>query len=162
MQLEKTLILGYGNPDRQDDGAAWHILAGLAGRLGRTAPQWPDATFEPSAQDPSLWFNLQLTPEMASDIARYERVCFVDTHTGNIPKDLNFEILQPQFQNSPFTHHMTPQSCLMLAETLYQARPESILVSVRGYQFGFGHDLSAQTQALVRQAVDILYEWLES
>jgi len=31
--FKRTLILGYGNPDRQDDGVAVHILEMLAKRL---------------------------------------------------------------------------------------------------------------------------------
>ena len=29
-----TLFIGYGNPDRQDDGVAWHVLTGIANQLG--------------------------------------------------------------------------------------------------------------------------------
>ena len=28
--MADTLVLGYGNVDRMDDGLAWHVLAGLA------------------------------------------------------------------------------------------------------------------------------------
>ena len=36
---DKTLIIAYGNRDREDDGAGWHILDKLAHRLGLEAPQ---------------------------------------------------------------------------------------------------------------------------
>lgn len=158
--MAATIIIGYGNPDRQDDGAAWHVLAGLAKRLGRKTPQWPDEVFDLSGENPDLLFNLQLTPELADTISHYGRVCFVDAHTGSVPNDLNVTALQPYFQTSPFTHHMTPETCLTLAETIYHARPESLLVSVRGYQFGFSHDLSEKTQALVSQAIETILAWL--
>lgn len=158
--MAATIIIGYGNPDRQDDGAAWHVLAGLAKRLGRKVPQWPDEVFDLSNENPDLLFNLQLTPELADTISHYERVCFVDAHTGSVPHDLNITALQPLFQTSPFTHHMTPETCLTLAETIYHARPESLLVSVRGYQFGFSHDLSEKTRALVNQAIKTIMAWL--
>ncbi|MCC6147624.1 MAG: hypothetical protein IT308_08675 [Anaerolineaceae bacterium] len=158
--MAATIIIGYGNPDRQDDGAAWHILAGLARRFGREIPTWPEDVFNPSGENPDLLFNLQLMPELAETISQYERVCFVDAHTGGVLNDLNIQLLHPLFQNSPFTHHMTPETCLTLAESVYHARPESLLVSVRGYQFGFSHDLSEKTQALVTEAIHAILKWV--
>lgn len=158
--MATAIIIGYGNPDRQDDGAAWHVLAGIAKRLGRNVPHWTEEVFDPEGANPDLYFNLQLTPELADTISSYQRVCFVDAHTGSVPHDLNVTPLQPLFQSSPFTHHMTPETCLTLADTIYHARPESLLVSVRGYQFGFSHDLSEKTQTLVEQAVETILTWL--
>lgn len=158
---KRTLILGYGNADRQDDGVAWHILAGIARRLGRQAPPSPDDPFDPGDESPELWFALQLTPEMAETIAEFDRVCFVDAHTGSVAVDLHITPLAAQYQNSPLTHHMTPHTCLAFAETLYGNAPRAILVSVRGYQFGFLRTLSPQTAALAEQAVQEILNWLE-
>ena len=33
--MNKTLLLGYGNPDREDDGVAWHVLSRVFRALGR-------------------------------------------------------------------------------------------------------------------------------
>lgn len=38
---QKTLIIAYGNRDRQDDGAGWHILADCAASFNLTAPEFP-------------------------------------------------------------------------------------------------------------------------
>ncbi len=157
--MSRTLILGYGNPDREDDGAAWHILAGLARRLGRPVPEDYPEGFDESGQEPELIFALQLTPEMAEMLAGYERVCLIDAHTGSVPEDLHAEKIDPRFQTSPFTHHMTPQTLVSLVESLYRRRPDAVLVSVRGYQFGFGGSLSARTGALVKQAEDWIWAW---
>lgn len=159
--LSKILIIGYGNPDRQDDGAAWHVLTGLARHWGRNLPKWPEEYFDPCGENPDMLFNLQLMPEIADTISKYDRVCFVDAHTGNVPDDLNIVAIQPQFQNSPFTHHMTPETCLSLVNEIYHSKPESLLVSVRGFQFGFDHELSAETGALVDQAVAAILKWIE-
>jgi Ni,Fe-hydrogenase maturation factor len=59
----KTLLIGYGNPDRQDDGVAWHILNGIASNIGlHPSPSWEDSL--PSTSEVDLRFELQLTPEM--------------------------------------------------------------------------------------------------
>ena len=158
--MKRTLILGYGNFDRQDDGVAWHVLAAVAGRLGCAVPLSPDDEFPLNEGAPDFFFDLQLTPEMAETIALYERVCFVDAHTGAVPQNVNVSAIAAEFQASPLTHHLTPQSLLTFAQTLYHARPEAILVSVRGYQFGFERTLSPLTADLAQQAAEAIVKWI--
>jgi hydrogenase maturation protease len=161
--MKKTLILGYGNADRQDDGVAWHVLARLANRMGRSAPLDVGEGFESEEEgSPEFLYALQLTPEMAEMIARFERICFVDAHTGSLPEDLQIIPLQASFQNSPFTHHLTPETLLSFAKTIYTSQPSAKLLSIRGYEFGFAQDLSPGTNALADQAVDYLLQWLQS
>jgi hydrogenase maturation protease len=158
--LERTLVIGYGNPDRQDDGVAWHILAALAQRLGQPVPVSIDEEFLLASGTPDLAFDLQLTPEFAETIAGYQRVCFIDAHTGDIPDEIRVAEVKGEYQASPFTHHLTPASCLAMTHSLYHTNTAAILVSVRGYEFGFSHQLSERTQALVPQAVARIWEWL--
>ncbi|MCS6992646.1 MAG: hydrogenase maturation protease [Anaerolineales bacterium] len=158
--MNRTLILGYGNPDRQDDGVAWHIQRALALELGLAAPTSYEEEF-PQTPWLDFQFYLQLTPEMAEDLRAYERVCFVDAHTGSIPEDVRLVSVESEFQRSPFTHHLTPQSLLSMCETLYGRKPEAVLLSARGYHFEFQRDLSPETAALVPQAVHLIRQWLE-
>ena len=156
----RTLLLGWGNPDRQDDGAAWHVLAEVARRSGLPLPEEEGEAFAPLGNSLDLMFALQLNPEYAEIIATYDRVAFIDAHTGAVPNDLNIRTLDPYFQTSPLTHHFTPESCLELTQQLYSAKPEAWLLSVRGFQFGFTHDMSTTTTTLVQQAADILLDWI--
>jgi hydrogenase maturation protease len=160
--MKKTLIIGYGNPDRQDDGVAWHILTQLAARFGQTVPNNIEEDFAPSGLNPELLFALQLTPEMSEMIAEFERVCFVDAHTGNVPGEVHIETVEPEFQTSPFTHHLTATSCLYMVKTLYGKNPESLIVSVRGYKFGFEHSLSPKTAAHALEATEKIVDWVNS
>jgi hydrogenase maturation protease len=158
--MQPTLIIGYGNFDRQDDGVAWHVLAEVARQLGCAVPLLPEEEFPPNDGAPDFLFELQLTPELAETIALYDRVCFVDAHTGAVPHDVNVSAIAAEFQASPLTHHLTPQSLLTFAQTLYNARPEAILVSVRGYQFGFERELSSLTAQLANDAAEKIVEWV--
>ena len=157
----KTLIIGFGNPDRQDDGVAWHILSTLAERWGRAVSESVDDDFGRTEPSPNLACMLQLTPEVAEILTRYDRVCFVDAHTGAYEEDIRFETIDPNFQPSPFTHHMTPHTCLMLAKTLYGHAPQATVISVRGHQFGFSHRMSPKTTALATETVERIGSWLE-
>ena len=159
--MQKTLIYGYGNIDREDDGVAWHILSRLAKYLNIPFPDSPSDVCEPVEGNPSIYFSLQLTPEFTEEIAHYDRVCFVDAHTGNIPDDLSFQRIEPEMQKSPFTHHLTPQSCLALCSHLYRKTPAAVLISVRGYEFNFSQNLSAKTDILANQAVSQIIDWLK-
>jgi hydrogenase maturation protease len=158
--LNQTLVIGYGNPDRQDDGVAWHILHALAVRLDLPAPDSYEDLFPPNDRLDFV-FNLQLTPEMAEEIAPYERVCFVDAHTGSIARQVQLVPLEGRFQHSPFTHHLTPQSLLSMCQALYGKTPQAVLLSVRGYQFEFERQLSNETAALVPEALELILEWME-
>jgi hydrogenase maturation protease len=160
--LGKSLILGYGNADRQDDGVAWHILNLLAKRFGRRASPSPGEGIDIKGGPADLLFVLQLTPELAETIAGYDRVCFVDAHTGRVEAELNTEAVLSEFQASPFTHHLTPASCLAICEHLYGKHIEGLLVSVRGYEFGFSLSLSEKTASLAVQAAEYIWQWLDA
>jgi hydrogenase maturation protease len=159
--LKRTLLIGYGNPDREDDGVAWHILRALVIKMGLPAPTSYEDEFPQNAQV-DFAFSLQLTPEMAEEIAGYEYVCFLDAHTGAIPEPVRLVNVESDFQRSPFTHHLTPQSLVSICETIYGKKLDAALLSVRGYQFLFSRQLSEKTLALVPEAVDLIWDWLST
>lgn len=159
--LRKLLILGYGNPDREDDGVAWHVLRGLTIKLGLVPPESYEDEF-PESNVIVLDFQLQLTPEMAEEVARYPYVCFIDAHTGSIPEPVRLIAVESEFQNSPFTHHLTPQSLMSMCETIYGKQPDAALLSVLGHRFLFTRELSVETAELVPQAVRLIWEWLNT
>ncbi len=159
--MNKILFIGYGNPDREDDGVAWHILREIAMRFGLPAPaSYEDEFSENNLAD--LAFSLQLTPEMAEEIAGYDHVFFVDAHTGNIPEPVRLIRVESEFQRSPFTHHLTPNSLLSFCETIHKKKPSAALLSVRGYHFRFSRELSEETLALIPQAIDLVWDWLQT
>lgn len=160
-KLKKLLIIGYGNPDREDDGVAWHILRALTLKLELPAPDSYEEEF-PQNEKIDFSFYLQLTPEMAEEISAYEYVCFVDAHTGNIPEEVRLIDVESDFQRSPFTHHLTPQSLISICESLYGSKPEAVLLSVRGYRFLFSRQLSDETMELVPQAIDLIWSWIKT
>jgi len=156
-----VLVLAYGNTDRQDDGVAWHVLRELAVRWGGELPATPQEGSELSLDDIELRYMLQLTPEIADDFAGFGRVIFIDAHTGAHAEDIHLEAVAAQYQASPLTHHLTPASCLAIAQALHGSAPEAILVSIRGYQFGFETHLSPPTAALVPEATQAILDWLK-
>ncbi|HWQ45495.1 MAG TPA: hydrogenase maturation protease [Longilinea sp.] len=158
----KVLIFGYGNPDRQDDGVSWHILRQVAEHIGDLPlPASCDEEFANAKENVTFLYDLQLTPDKADYIAGFDRVIFVDAHTGAVPEELHDEVLTAQYQKSPFTHHMTPQTLLSFAQSLYGAATTGRLISVRGYEFGFSNELSPRTKELAAEAAGLILKYLE-
>lgn len=160
-QVKKLLLIGYGNPDREDDGVSWHILKALTEKLGLDSPDSYEDEF-PTHPLIDFAFYLQLTPEMAEDIVAYKHICFIDAHTGNIPEPVRLIAVQSEFQASPFTHHLTPQSLLSMCETIYGKKPEAALLSVLGHRFLFTRQPSEATAKLVPQAVTLIWDWMNA
>ena len=160
--MKSTIIIGYGNPDREDDGVAWHLLNKVVAACDCPEADLFSSDVIPVKPGLDIWFNFQLLPEMADTIADYDRALFIDAHTGNIEEDISYHTLEPEFQNSPFTHHFTASSCLAVAQSLKGHYPESKMLSVRGFQFAFSRELSAQTADFVNQAFALLkHDFLE-
>jgi hydrogenase maturation protease len=155
-----VLCLGYGNPDREDDGVAWHILSRLANRLKIPFPSTVEEfEFHPAGKV-DLFYSLQLYPEMVEMAIHYPRLCFIDAHTGAVPEEIHLEILKPAPKSSPFTHHLTPAALLNMASTIYHREPSSVLVSVRGYSFQFSQELSLKTSHLADVATEQILTWI--
>jgi len=164
MVRKKFIVLGYGNPDRGDDGVACHLLDQLVLTLSKRTEdldEFHDSGFLELNAEVDLWYNLQLIPEIAQDLARYENAIFVDAHTAEIPEPILVKKITPAYKTSPFTHHLTPASCLELAEKLYQHAPHAILVTVRGYSFDFSRELSPETKKLTEQALQIVIDRIQ-
>ncbi len=160
---KKFIILGYGNPDRGDDGVAYHLLNELVQKCSTKDDdliEFQEAGILALAPQVDLWYNLQLVPEIAQELANYEQAIFLDAHTAEIPEPILVKKITPGYTNSPFTHHLTPASCLELAERLYQHAPAATLITVRGYSFDFSRDLSPETRLLADQALTIILEMI--
>lgn len=161
---KKFIILGYGNPDRGDDGIAYHLLNELIQKYStkkEDLSNFQEAGILDLNPEIDLWYNLQLIPEVAQDLANYEHAIFLDAHTAEIPELILVKELTPAYKNSPFTHHLTPGSCLDLAEKLYQHAPHATLITVRGYSFDFSRELSSETTRLAEQALHIIGELIQ-
>jgi hydrogenase maturation protease len=162
--MKKFIILGYGNPDRGDDGVAYYILNRLIQELCRSETalsEFQESGIYEINQDVDIWYNLQLIPEVSQDLANYQNAIFIDAHTAEIPEEILVTDISPHYQNSPFTHHLTPASCLDLADQLFERSPHATLITIRGYQFDFSRELSGQTQKLAEQALTTILEMIK-
>lgn len=137
-----TLILGWGNPGRGDDG------------LG---PEFVRAMLELDLPGVATDSDYQLQVEDAAAVARFSRVVFVDAdRRGAEPFWL--DRLWPQDGALSYsTHSVSPATVLALARDLFEAEPEAWILGIRGYEFDeFREQLSLAAQSNLDRAVESL------
>ncbi|MGC9358201.1 MAG: hydrogenase maturation protease [Anaerolineae bacterium] len=159
--MERTLVVGFGNSYRRDDGAGRAVVNLLRENLGRQPLADDDDGFDDLGHRVDAVVLHQLVPELAEDFKEYDQVIFVDAHTGNIEEPLYEKKLEAAYE-TPFVYHQTrPETILALAKQMHGKSPEGVLLSLRGYDFDFGQELSTETAALVPKAVSKILQWVE-
>jgi hydrogenase maturation protease len=154
--MSRTLVIGFGNIDRADDGVAYSVINALRRRLGQEPlPENETGLDELGAEVDSVFLS-QLTPELMEVLAGYRQVVFVDAHVYENVDALHCAPVSPEYTPSSFTHHLTPGAFLALLKALYRLEPAGHLVSIRGHDFDFHRNLSPETEALVGPAVEYI------
>ena len=141
------LIIAYGNPLREDDGAGLVLAARL------------DTLLRHLAIEVRRIETHQLLPELAAEIATDQpaAVVFVDTRVATSPQDnVAVQPVQASDRSSPsLGHHLDPSAVLTYSGALFDAAPPPAwLVTVPGWQFDFGETLSTQTQDAITFALN--------
>jgi hydrogenase maturation protease len=142
--MMKTLILGYGNTLRKDDGLGIYAALALASLDLPT--------------DVEILTYQQLSPELSSMLAKVDHAIFVDaalTSNEEKPGTIKTRTLQPRTtQPSSITHHFDPETLLAMAGALYGHVPQAMLFSVTAASFDLEESLSPE----VTEAVPVLIE----
>jgi len=136
----RVLVIGYGNPGRQDDG----LGPAAAAEIGKAG--WPNVT---TSDD------YQLVIEDAVQVAAHDVVWFVDaSRQGDAP--CSVECLSPAFEITFTSHLLRPEALLAIAGEHFGKIPQAHLVSIRGYEFDFLEGLSDRARANLALAVGLL------
>ncbi|MCL0078267.1 hydrogenase maturation protease [Dehalococcoidia bacterium] len=152
--MKKTLVIGFGNVHRRDDGVGFVVINSVRERLGRPPLDAEDDGFDDLGHEIDTILLHQLVPDMAEMIAGYDLVIFVDAHVGIIPELLREEEVIARCETTIVPHQLHPRTVLALAHQLYGGQSRGVLLSIRGHDFDFGEGLSTQTAALVPSAVN--------
>ena len=155
--MNRTLVIGFGNAFRRDDGAGYAVLNAVRARLGRPLLGTEDDGFDDRGHQMDTILLHQLVPELAEDVVPYDLVIFVDAHIGHVPELVYEEELDVCYKSATVTHTLHPCSVLALTQELHGRCPRGVLVSIRGYDFDFGEGLSEDTAALIPEAVDRIF-----
>jgi hydrogenase maturation protease len=152
--LKKTLVIGFGNVYRRDDGAGFFAINALRERLGRPPLEEDEDGLGDLGHEIDTLLLHQLVPELVDTVAQYDLVVFIDAHMGTIPELVRQEELEACYKSATVSHILHPCTLLAMARELYTRQPSGVLISVRGYDFEFGKGLSEQTAALIPETTE--------
>ncbi|MBC7263012.1 MAG: hydrogenase maturation protease [Chloroflexi bacterium] len=152
--MPRSLVIGYGNLDRADDGVAYYAINSLRQRLGQEILHEDETGLEALGAQTDSVFLMQLSPELVDLLVDYDQIVFVDAHIREDLDDLHCAHVLPEYAASAFTHHMNPAMLLALLDALHHRKPTGHIVSIRGYEFDFHRGLSTATETLVQPAVE--------
>lgn len=147
--MQSVLVIGYGNSLRGDDG----IGVAVAEQLDRILQNSPVSTRILACQ--------QLTPELASEMSKANRVIIVDAAKGETPGQITIKKIQPDDYSSTFTHDLQPSTLLACARELYEKSPVTYLVSVTGDSFGFSDELSDTLKRVMPEVLTRVRELID-
>ncbi len=124
---ESVLVIGYGNPQRGDDGVAWKVLDAL--RAAQPRPEAPPLRLKRVHQ---------LAPELAEPASR-ARASSSSTPAPTPPAGtVSCEPVTPGAGTASLTHSLSPQAVLLYAERLFGHVPRAAVVTIGGAAFDHG------------------------
>jgi hydrogenase maturation protease len=131
----RTLLIASGNSLRGDDGIAHRVLQLLSA----------------DAEARSV---LQLTPELAADIAGFDTVIFLDASVGS--QTVTLEEVPKPAAPSALTHVTKPSEIVALSSALFGFQGRALQCRVPVADFGAGEKLSLYAEDFAKEAAQLL------
>lgn len=136
----RVLVLGYGNPGRQDDG------------LGPAAAEAIERLHLPGVD---VEVNYLLNIEDAADAVEHDRVLFVDAAVSG-PEPFAVREVEAADEMAFTSHFVKPEVILAICQKCYGRVPQGSLIAIRGYEFELREELSGRARTNLEQAVAFL------
>ena len=145
--MRRPLVIGYGNPLRQDD------------RVGLRAAELLAEEFSDEAVH--VLTARQLTPEFAAPVAESSLTIFLDAECGDIPGQVTTrELTAAQSDSDSWTHQGSPARLLALADTLSGSAPRAFLITGSVQHLNWGEKLTDAGEEIAQRmfaaATDLL------
>jgi hydrogenase maturation protease len=147
--INTKLVIAYGNPYRNDDGVGHYIASEIQ--------KWAD---EEKIDKITIITAYQLDIDMTEDISFAESVFFLDAHIEEYSPELVINKIEAKKSNGFTTHVFTPSDLIALVNQLYNKDPSAMLISVPGYDFDMGEELTPETKKQADRATEKLKHFL--
>ena len=148
--MVKTLLYGYGNPGRMDDG--------LGNAFVDEIQRWIEQEGIENIHTDS---NYQLNIEDAEKISDYDRVIFVDASKEAIDH-FSFTKVDAGKARVEFTMHaVSPAYVLYLCEDLFHKTPDTYLLHIKGHEWDFKEELTPDAQKNKNAALQFLQQQIK-
>jgi len=143
--MKKTLIYGYGNAGRQDDGLGERFIQLMDEWIGKE-----------KIENVFTDCNYQLNIEDAATIADYETVIFVDASVEDI-ENFKLEKVVPNDATIEFTMHAVSVSYVLdLCRKIYNKQPETYVMHIKAYEFEFVEELTLKAEENLNAAFEFI------
>lgn len=144
----KILVIGYGNPGRQDDGTG--VL--LAEEIFR----WAE---ENNLSNISTDSNYQLNLEDAATMSEYDLVVFADASKENI-ESFKMSELKPSASVDFSMHSVSPAFILHICNHVFHKSPGTYLLHIKGYSWEFMAEPTPEALQNLKLATDYLKDFI--
>lgn len=138
-QPNSTLVIGYGNDLRGDDGVGQQVA--------HIIESWELPNLRSLAVQ-------QLTPELVEELATVARVIFIDAYPANSEPAVKVYHLEPASDETPIGHTSDPRTLLALTQALHNYHPSAWLVTIPGVNFELGETLSPVAEQGLCEALE--------
>jgi hydrogenase maturation protease len=137
---KEILVIGIGNPLRCDDGVGPYV----AGRIEAKG-----------LKNVKVWLTQQLQLENLERMLEYDRVILVDASMAGPPVDFRqVESLKGQALSS--SHHLSPETFVDLAQSIYHKNLNLHLCSIKGNYFEVGDKISSDVLERAQEAMELI------
>jgi hydrogenase maturation protease len=141
-------IVGFGNPQRRDDGIGFYIVRQLKcvlksyDKIGFLCVRHPE-------------------PSIVDALRGAGQILFVDATIKVLTHGWQLNRIQPEAQTLPFTtHHFTPMAILGMIKMIYGHCPPAWVLTVEGCDFGFGQRLTSKAKKRAGSAISAIVGWV--
>jgi hydrogenase maturation protease len=135
-------IVGYGNPQRRDDGLGPYVISLVEERLeGRPGIRTLGAH--------------QLVPELCEDLKDAGQILLIDAALEENSRGWRWRNVEPELSGWPsLSHGVSPGVLLGLLQSFYEKSPPTWLISIQGKDFDFGEELSPEAEERARKVAE--------
>jgi hydrogenase maturation protease len=141
-------IIGYGNPQRRDDGIGPYV----ADRLNNVLKH---------KKEIRILSPHQLEPDLVEELRYARLLILVDAAMDKINGGWQWVKVNPELEDLPYlTHHFKPAFLLGILQALYHQFPQTWLVSVQGEDFEFGEGLTPQAKKRAHRVVSEIVRFI--
>ncbi|MFO8066873.1 MAG: hydrogenase maturation protease [Bacteroidales bacterium] len=149
--MNKTLIYGYGNPGRQDDG--------MGARFVELVDKWIE---ESNVEGIDTDCNYQLNIEDAAIIGEYDTVFFIDASIVEEVDSFRLDKIEPDDASIEFTMHAVSTAYVVdLCRKIYGKYPEAYVMHIKAYEFDFKEELTPKAQQNMIEAFEFLKKHIQ-
>lgn len=138
-----SLVVGYGNTLRRDDGVGPRVAEAI------------HALHLPGITTLSLH---QLSPEHAQPVSQSNRVLFVDAALDG-PREVSLRPIEPNPSLRLQGHAANPATLLALARDVFGHAPPAWLLTIRARNLEFGESLEPATHQDMLSAIEQITHW---